>query len=107
MVITTKSQVIVSGRTVRVLSSLFNAAVKLGKPIFNADGKAIVPGKGHDWASMCAELRAGRSVQAKLAGKEDKAVVRTLITPRRTRTIWQLHNIRRGASFRKLTSVPV
>jgi hypothetical protein len=68
MVISTKSIVLVAGRPVRVLSSRFNCALRSGKlDPKTPEGKTIVPSSGKTWLQVASLLRAGKSVQAKVA----------------------------------------
>lgn len=69
MIINGKTTIVVNGRATRVLGHRFNEALRRpGEPtILDADGHRIVPSKGLSWSAVASLVRAGKSVQAKVA----------------------------------------
>lgn len=70
MVINGKTPIVVNGRTTRVCGRRFNELLRASTAeptILDVNGKRIVPSKGLSWSAVAAQVRAGKSIQAKVA----------------------------------------
>lgn len=70
MIVNGKTPIVINGRTTRVCGRDFNEALRRtqGEPIvLDTDGRRITPSKGLAWSAVAAQVRAGKSVQAKAA----------------------------------------
>lgn len=70
MIVNGKTPIVVNGRTTRVCGHRFNELLRgsSAEPIvLDVSGKRIVPSKGLSWSAVAAQVRAGKSIQAKLA----------------------------------------
>jgi hypothetical protein len=69
MIINGKTTIVVNNKVTRVCGRAFNDAIRRrGEPqVFDVDGHRIMPSKGLAWSAVAAQVRAGKSVQAKVA----------------------------------------
>lgn len=68
MIVNGKTIIVVNGRATRVCGREFNKALRRtrGEPIIlDGEGRRLIPSKGLTWSAVAAQVRAGKSVQAK------------------------------------------